>query len=304
MKSFVRAVGVVALAGAACVDLGADPPPSEILFATLTGPKMRPQPTDPRRENVPSTGVFAFSITGSSVQYDLQLLNIDSVTRGALFIGGTAVTGPEVATLFTSPEAPSGAILESATRQLQPADITAPGISFDSVLTAMRSGNAYVVVFTKAFPDGAIRGHVLPPNGSPLPELYASVLNGANERPNPVNTSATGNAYFEGDAFTLRYHVTVSNITGVTAAHIHRGSSSEAGPVLRTLFAPSSPTETVNGTLTSGSFAGTDADQITMDSLVVLMRNGNAYVNVHTTANPDGEIRGQVAPANAIPPIP
>ena len=31
-----------------------------------------------------------------------------------------------------------------------------------------------------------------------------------------------------------------------------------------------------------------------MDSLVVLMRNGMAYLNVHTTAFPGGEIRGQI----------
>jgi len=30
------------------------------------------------------------------------------------------------------------------------------------------------------------------------------------------------------------------------------------------------------------------------DSLLVLLRNGQAYVNVHTTANPGGEIRGQL----------
>jgi len=33
-----------------------------------------------------------------------------------------------------------------------------------------------------------------------------------------------------------------------------------------------------------------------MDSLAVLLRNGNAYVNVHTAANPNGEIRGQIVP--------
>jgi hypothetical protein len=168
----------------------------------------------------------------------------------------------------------------------------------------MRSGNAYVVVFTKAFPNGAIRGHVLPAGGTPEPELYATSMNGANERPNSVSTSATGDAYFEGGPGALRYHITVSNITGVTAAHIHRGSASEAGPILTTLFMPTSPTGPVNGTLTTGTFTSTDGNQITMDSLLVLMRNGNAYVNVHTTANPGGEIRGQVAPANAIPPIP
>src|SRR6266566_3943059 len=33
---------------------------------------------------------------------------------------------------------------------------------------------------------------------------------------------------------------------------------------------------------------------MTLDSLLVLMRNGHAYVNVHTVAHPAGEIRGQV----------
>jgi hypothetical protein len=33
-----------------------------------------------------------------------------------------------------------------------------------------------------------------------------------------------------------------------------------------------------------------------MDSLLVLLRNGNAYINIHTAANPDGEIRGQIRP--------
>jgi hypothetical protein len=32
-----------------------------------------------------------------------------------------------------------------------------------------------------------------------------------------------------------------------------------------------------------------------MDSLLVLMRTGNAYVNVHTSAYPSGELRGQIS---------
>jgi hypothetical protein len=307
MQSSVRAAAAcAALAIAGCLDLGSDPAATETLFATMNGQNMRPQPTDPRLGSAATAGFAEFRLGSSSVVYSIGFANIDSVTRGALYIGGTAVSGQEVATLFATPNAPSGtgSPPEAVNRRLEPADITAPGVSFDSVLTAMRSGNAYVVVFTRAFPNGAIRGHTLPLGGSPPPELYATSMNGANERPNPVTTSATGNAYLEGGSAALRYHITVSNMTGVTAAHIHRGTASEAGPILRTLFMPTSPTGAVNGTLTTGAFTATDGNQITMDSLLVLMRNGNAYVNVHTTANPGGEIRGQVAPANAIPPIP
>jgi hypothetical protein len=32
-----------------------------------------------------------------------------------------------------------------------------------------------------------------------------------------------------------------------------------------------------------------------LNSLLVLMRSGNAYVNIHTSAYPSGELRGQIA---------
>ena len=36
----------------------------------------------------------------------------------------------------------------------------------------------------------------------------------------------------------------------------------------------------------------------TVNDLVQAMNNGSIYVNVHTTQNPGGEIRGQIDPAN------
>ena len=51
----------------------------------------------------------------------------------------------------------------------------------------------------------------------------------------------------------------------------------------------------MNGRLESGSFtASALPSTMSMDSLRVLMRAGLTYVNVHTVANPPGEIRGQI----------
>lgn len=42
------------------------------------------------------------------------------------------------------------------------------------------------------------------------------------------------------------------------------------------------------------SFGVSALTSVSMDSLRTLLWTGNAYVNVHTTAHPAGEIRGQV----------
>ena len=80
------------------------------------------------------------------------------------------------------------------------------------------------------------------------------------------------------------------NVTGITAtlAHIHRGYAGTAGPVIVNFVAnPSNPNrwEPQAGSLLT-------AEQIS-DLLI-----GKLYVNVHSAAYPQGEIRGQVQPAN------
>jgi hypothetical protein len=109
------------------------------------------------------------------------------------------------------------------------------------------------------------------------------------------------------DATSLYYRVLVQNISGVSAAHIHRGAAGVNGPVIFTLFNGSGtfdPTHPVSGTVT-----------LSNNDVFDLLGN-NFYVNVHTTANPNGEIRGQVgaytpptffntqlAGANEVPPV-
>ena len=136
---------------------------------------------------------------------------------------------------------------------------------------------------------------------------FTANLTGDSEVP-PVTTNATGTAEFElnDDGDEMSYDLEVEDIEGVLFAHIHQGSDSENGPIVVTLFnATDGPTDEIDGTLESGDFAAEDFEGPlqgqNMTDLVDAIEGGQAYVNVHTEANPPGEIRGtiEVAPAAA-----
>jgi hypothetical protein len=134
---------------------------------------------------------------------------------------------------------------------------------------------------------------------------FTANLTGDSEVP-PVTTNATGSADFElnDDGDEMSYDLEVEDIEGVLFAHIHQGSDSENGPIVVTLFnATDGPTDEIDGTLESGDFAAEDFEGPlqgqNMTDLVDAIEGGQAYVNVHTEANPPGEVRGtiEVAPA-------
>ena len=124
---------------------------------------------------------------------------------------------------------------------------------------------------------------------------YEAALSGANERPNPVTTTATGTATLRQHGDTIDYTVRVSNINAVTMAHIHRGTAAESGPIMVDLFTGPTTGANFSGQLASGIItrASTFRAGFTFDSVLTRLQNGSSYVNVHTTANPAGEIRGQ-----------
>lgn len=136
------------------------------------------------------------------------------------------------------------------------------------------------------------------PNGPPVTQTFQANLTGTAERPTPVNTSATGNATFTssttGNITTITYSVVVNgNLSGpLTSAHIHApaGPQDVASPVVTLTV---SNTTATTGTLVSGSFT-TTGTATTVAQLLALLVAGNAYVNLHTAANPGGEIRGQI----------
>lgn len=107
-------------------------------------------------------------------------------------------------------------------------------------------------------------------------------LTGDQEVP-PVKSAGAGTGTIAiGTDRTVSGSVTSTGITG-TAAHIHVAAPGTNGPVILPLTKDGDTfTVPAGAKLTDAQFASFQA--------------GNLYVNVHTAANPGGEIRGQLKP--------
>jgi CHRD domain-containing protein len=112
-------------------------------------------------------------------------------------------------------------------------------------------------------------------------------------------------ANFEPDG-SISYKLEYSGLEGGNTlfAHIHLGQRSVNGGVMTFLCGGGTkptPCPNVSGTV-EGNIAAADIQGIAtqqvpatgFDEFVRALKNGTAYANVHTTASPGGEIRGQV----------
>ena len=134
------------------------------------------------------------------------------------------------------------------------------------------------------------------PAGPAAIENFTSALAGTNEVPANASTAA-GTATISVVGPILVYRIDVTDITDVTGAHIHGPAAAGTNTGIFVNLcgrgsAPACATGTVNGVLVSGT--ATPESNISVDSMLVLFRNENSYVNVHTTAIPGGELRGQI----------
>lgn len=132
---------------------------------------------------------------------------------------------------------------------------------------------------------------------------FKATLSGKNQNP-PIDTPAHGACTFTLSASgkSLSYRLYVADIDGVSMAHIHIAPEGQEGPVAVWLY-PSHPPAVVKkgkftgvlatGTITAAKLEGPLKDK-TIADLVNEIKSGDAYVNVHTTAHPAGEIRGQI----------
>jgi glucose/arabinose dehydrogenase len=130
---------------------------------------------------------------------------------------------------------------------------------------------------------------------------FGAVLTGAEEVP-PVSSEAGALALFElNDDGTLSFELrALRPIQNATAAHIHLGASGQNGPVALFLYGPTAGEDFATGDLIASGTVN-DTNVIvrpgftpSVANLAERVRQGRAYVNLHTTDFPGGEIRGQL----------
>jgi len=135
-------------------------------------------------------------------------------------------------------------------------------------------------------------------------------LTGWNEVPS-VSTLAEGTfeAKASGDWTTIEWTLSYSGLQApVTQAHIHFAQTAVNGPIVIWLCGTSAVTApagtqtcptsgSISGTITSANVLASPASQQLaageIGEMISAMLVGAAYANVHTTASPGGEIRGQ-----------
>lgn len=132
---------------------------------------------------------------------------------------------------------------------------------------------------------------------------FRAHLSGDQEVP-PNESKSQGEAIFQlnKDGTELSYKLIVANLEDLHMAHIHLAPAGSNGGVVVWLY-PSAPPAVIlpgttngvlaEGVITAANLRGALSNQ-SLSALISSISNGNAYVNVHTSLFPGGEIRGQI----------
>jgi len=240
----------------------------EVLFTAMSG-----------GQEVPANASAASAVAASTVDLETGAISLhlnatgaDTATASHIHLGFAGTNGGVLIALGPDAGDPGHWFVDGA--QLDEAGLAAYG-----------EGQLYVNLHTPTNPGGEIRGQIAPP---PIEVLF-STMTGDQEVP-PVATAASGIAAstVNRDTGALTLHVNASGADNATASHIHTASAGQNGPVLVAL-------QQDTGNPGHWSLSGEVLDSDSLGDY----KAGQLYVNLHTPANPGGEIRGQIMPPDA-----
>lgn len=219
-----------------------------------------------------ATGVAGFSINSAkdSVCIDIIVVGLSGPITGIHIHDGVAGTNGGV--VFNLGSFVSGNRIQTV---ITGADLTA------EIMGKLLSSEYYLNVHTAANPNGEIRGQLKLET-----DMGLKANLDASQQVHTSTSNATGLGAFTvsltGDYIEVKL-LTTGLSGAITAAHLHTGAAGTAGPVALNL----------SGLIDGNAIIG-GIDLTTVTGLIDDLQAGNIYVNIHTAANPDGEIRGQL----------
>jgi hypothetical protein len=143
---------------------------------------------------------------------------------------------------------------------------------------AILAGLAYVNIHTTTSPGGEVRGQMV---RDPSHATLGGIIDGPQE---PTGSPATGTGFFSVDVCTntVKFQMTMTSSTllgAETSAHIHGYAPPGSGAGVKFAMPP--------GFHKKGTWIYAEADE-------AALLGGGAYLNIHTSVFPAGEIRGQM----------
>jgi len=279
-----RQIGILTvIAGLLALPAGANAAAAsgEVWTTTLSGAAEVPAVAT----SATGSATFVLSPDGTTIRYLVQYQGLSGPLAAAhIHLGAAGANGGVMFPLAAGPSPFVGT--------LDASDFVATGgvTSFSAAVDAIRAGTAYVNLHTAANPAGELRGQLAVAGGA---QGFSTPLTGSQEVP-PVTGAATGDATVvinaAGDAIT--WWLTWSGMTSAPAAgHIHLGAAGANGGILFPLSGVG--TSPAAGTLGATNLTPTGG-VTTFAGALEAIRAGNTHVNLHTAANPAGELRGQL----------
>lgn len=164
-KFALAAIGATLVVGA-CSDefpeISGLAPARQLFRAALTGTAERPTPV-----TTTASGASTITILDTNfIRVETLVSTIDSVTQAHIHAGDANTAGPVMVFLLSN-VATGRAPVTGSNRVLSVVDITrstpfSSPFTFDSLMTRIRAGTAYVNVHTRRYPGGEIRGQIAP----------------------------------------------------------------------------------------------------------------------------------------------
>jgi Cu/Zn superoxide dismutase len=222
---------------------------------------------------VPAVNTIAKALVTFTIEQDYETVTVNGVADS---LSG-AITGIHI---HQGASGVNGGVIVNLGTMVKGNRIYGTFKATKAQIAAMMARGTYLNIHTAANPSGEIRGQIILESDF----SFVATLTGLNEVPTNTSTGwGVASVTLSNNFQAVDYKIAVSGLSSaITGAHFHYGAAGRNGPVVHNL--------TVQDKYWAGSVPAATLTSAFLDSLI----QGKVYVNIHTTNNTGGEIRGNL----------